>query len=342
MGSVSPLIAVYQQIKADQPDSEWLFIGSHAGPEQQAVESYKIPFRAISSGRWRRFLSLQNLIDPWRVLAGFFQSLMIIIKFKPQVIFIAGSFIGVPVAYAGWLLRVPVVIHQQDVIAGLANKLMANVARRITVTFPDSLEDFNPRKTVLTGNPVRKECFSCRIDDSREFFKLSPELPTVLIVGGGTGARHINEIVEQALPELLSFCQVIHICGAGKKIAVEVDRYYQFEFLTTEMVEAICAADVVVTRAGLSALSELAIMSKPILIIPMADTHQEANAQYFAKNNAAVVLSEHSLHHEQLTAAIKDLVINSGERDHIAHNIATIMPRDGARQVADQLIAVMR
>ena len=114
MGSVSPLVAVYEKIKKDQSDAEFLFVGSKIGPEKKVIEGYKIPFQEISSGKLRRYLSWSNFIDPFKIFWGWLQSLLIIIRFKPQVVMVAGSFIGVPVAWAACLLRVPVLIHQQD------------------------------------------------------------------------------------------------------------------------------------------------------------------------------------------------------------------------------------
>jgi len=205
MGSVSPLIAIYEKIKKKNPEAKFLFIGTKTGPEKKAVESYKINFKAIASGKLRRYFSWNNFIDPFKIIWGFFQSLIILIKFRPNAVAIAGSFVGVPVAWAAWILRIPILIHQQDIVAGLANKLMANYAKKITISFEPSLKDFAENKTVMTGNPVREEFYVCNKEKGREVFDLKSELPVLLVLGGGTGASDLNKVIEESLPDLLQF-----------------------------------------------------------------------------------------------------------------------------------------
>ena len=255
---------------------------------------------------------------------------------------VAGSFAGVPVAWASWLLRIPILIHQQDIVAGLANKLMANIAKKITVSFEVSLKDFFPSKTVLTGNPVREEIYSCDAEKSKEFFKLKKDLPLLLILGGGTGAQFINELVEKSLAELLQFCQIIHLTGAGKSLEVEAENYHQFEFLTNEMPEALCAADLVVSRAGISTLSELIILGKPVILIPIPQSHQEINAQYFQKNNAVLALRQENLNQAIFTDAIKELFFDKASMANLSRNILKMMDRRGAERVAKELLDIAK
>ncbi|MEK7167559.1 MAG: UDP-N-acetylglucosamine--N-acetylmuramyl-(pentapeptide) pyrophosphoryl-undecaprenol N-acetylglucosamine transferase [Patescibacteria group bacterium] len=329
-------------MKKNKPETEFLFVGTKSGPEKQAVEGYKIPFKAISSGKLRRYFSWSNFIDPLKVIWGFFQSLSLILKFKPNAVLIAGSFVGVPAAWSAWLLRKPILVHQQDVIAGLANKLMANLAERITVSFDFSLKDFAKNKTVLTGNPVREEYYVCDPIKSKTFFNLKEGLPLVLICGGGTGSVKVNEVVEQSLAELLQFCQVIHLTGKGKKMDIKADNYHQFEFLTNEMTEALCASDLVVNRAGMSTLSELSILAKPSIIIPIGNSHQEFNARYFQKNNAILNLSEKTLNNEIFTNAVKEILFDDALRENLSRNISKMMGRDGAEKAAKIVLEIAR
>ncbi len=342
MGSVSPLIAVYQEIKKENPSAEFLFIGTKHGPEKEAVKSYKINFQAINSGKLRRYLNWHNFIDPFKISVGFFQSWLILKKFQPNVVMVAGGFVGVPVAYAARLLKIPILIHQQDIIAGLANKLMANIADRITVSFEPSLGDFAPVKTILTGNPVRPEFFICQKERSREIFGLKKDLPTLLVLGGGTGAQKINETVEKSLAELLQFCQVVHLTGKGKRVNVKAENYHQFEFLNHEMPDAFCAADLVVSRAGISSLSELTVLSKPAILIPIPRSHQEANAQYYQKNNAAAVLNQDGLDHSVFIGAVSEIVAHEASMDNLSRNIAKMMKPDGAGKVAEVLLEIAK
>lgn len=337
MGSVSPLIALYLELRKYDPQLSCLFVGGQTGPERVAVESYGIRFRTIRSGRFRRYLTWQNLLDPLNVVAGFFQSLWLLLRKRPDVVVIAGSFVGVPVAWAAWLLHVPVIIHQQDIIAGLANKLMANVARKITLSFEISKKDFSSKKTVLTGNPVKAELYQCH-HDAGTLFGLDLEMPTVLIMGGGTGAQNINTLVERSITRLAQLCQVIHISGKGKKINVAHDNYYQFEFLTKEMTDALCAADLVVARAGISTLSELVVVAKPAIIIPIADSHQEANAHYFQNHNAVVKLDERGLTPDGFADMIEEVLRDKDRCASLSQNISNMMQHNGATNMA-QVVA---
>lgn len=342
MGSVSPLIAAWQEIKSVEPSTSFLFIGTESGPEKKVIESCKIPFLSISSGKFRRYFDWQNFTDPFKIIKGFFQSLKIIIDFKPDAVMIAGSFVGVPVAWAAWVLRVPVLIHQQDIEVGLANRLMSWTARKITVSFDLSLKDFDSKKTVLTGNAIKKEFLHCDKSHSRELLGLDTNLPTVLITGGGTGATNLNQITKDALPEILKHCQVIHVTGKGKAINFQADNYHQYEFFTHEMPEAVCAADLVVTRAGLSTLSELTASGKPIIIIPMYKTHQEFNADYYKKYEAAIVLSEGSLNGKMFASVIDDALSHPEKLEELSVNIRKMMPAGGAEKIARLLLEMKK
>ncbi len=340
MGSVSPLIATAEEILRQRPKTEFLFLGSKSGPERKAVASYKIPFKKIASGKFRRYFSWRNFWDFFKIFWGFWESLWILAKFRPVAVMVAGSFVGVPVVWSAWLLRIPVLIHQQDIVPGLASRLMSHFARKISCSFEPSLKDFYPGKTVLTGNPVRGEFFSCSLEKSREIFELRKKLPVVLVLGGGTGAEKINQTVEKSLADILQFCQLIHLTGRGKSLKIEAENYRQFEFLTNEMIDAFCLADLVVSRAGMSSLSEFSILAKPVILIPIPDSHQEENARYFQKNNAVLVLEQNSLTPELFTAAVKELLFNRAKRQNLSRNISKMMKPDGARRAAEELLKI--
>lgn len=342
MGSVSPLLAVYTEIKSRQPETEFLFIGTDNGPEKSSVESYKIPYQSIASGKLRRYFDWRNFSDPFKIALGFFQSYKVIKKFKPNAVMVAGAFVGVPVAWAAKLSGVPVLVHQQDIETGLANKLMSNAAKKITVSFDVSLHDFPSNKVVLTGNPIRGEFYHCEKEKSLAFFNLKENLPVILITGGGTGSIKINELVEKALPKLVKFAQVIHTTGAGKGFNFESDNYRQYEFMSHEMPEALCVADLVVSRAGLSTLTELSVCGKPSVIIPLYKTHQEFNAEYFQKHNAVVVLSEASVNSETFASTLRDLLADKEKLNLLSENIKKIMPSDGAKKVSDVLLEIAK
>ncbi len=216
MGSVSPLLAVAKEIKKQRPEASFIWVGTRGGPEREVVAKAGIAFKPIFSGKWRRYVSVHNIVDVIFIALGFFQSLYFISRFKPAAIVSAGGFVSVPVVWAGWILRVPSLIHQQDLRSGLANRLMQPFAARVTVTFEEQLKFFSAKKTVWTGNPVRDEILHGHSEEATEIFKLEQGIPTVLVTGGGTGAEFLNELVLSALSELTKFCQIVHLTGRKK------------------------------------------------------------------------------------------------------------------------------
>lgn len=338
IGSVSPLLAVYEELKARQENVEVLWLGTKNGPEKKLVEAYQIKFKDISSGKLRRYFSFQNFIDPFKIIAGFFQSFFLLKKIKPNVVLSAGGFVSVPTAFAAYLLKIPVMIHQQDIRLGLANKLMIPFAKIITVTFEASLKDFPSNKTTVVGNPVRKDVLSGSKEEAYKFFKLEEGLPVVLIMGGGTGAAYINSLVAKSIKELVSFCQVIHLTGGKVEKVYSDPRYKAFDFLTGQMKNALAVSDLVVTRAGLSTLTELSALAKPSFIIPMPDSHQEENANEFFKNNAAAVASQKNLSPQSFTAAIKELLENTDDLNQFRRNMPSVIDTTAASKIVDMIL----
>lgn len=326
IGSVSPLLAIAEATRQQQGDAEFLWLATKNGPEKKLILNYKIPVKEIASGKFRRYFDLRNLFIPLFIFFGFIQSFFIILKFKPNVILSAGGYVAVPVVWAGWLLRVPSIIHQQDVVPGLANKLMAPFAKIISVTFEQSLKDFSNKKTVLAGNPVRQDILAGDKQKAYNFFKLNSSKPIVLIVGGGTGAEKLNNLVIESLGNLLSFCQIIHITGGKSENIAEHSNYRHYDFLTKEMKLAYAAADIVVSRAGMSALSELQALRKPSIIIPIPNSHQEANATEFFKKNAIAMLNQSDLTSENFSASIKHLLEDKVEQQNLVRNMGKVLP----------------
>jgi len=331
MGSVSPLIAIHQKLvsKFQVPNYQSLWLGTIFGMERELVEKAGIKFEPIESGKLRRYFALENVFDIFRIIIGFFQALYWLVKFEPDIVLTAGSFVAVPVAYAAFFYNAPVFAHQQDVKVGLANKLMAPVAKKINVALEKSLKDFNQKKVVLVGNPIRDEL---RITDLQHRFDFENNLPIVLILGGGTGALAINELIWQSLSELIKFCNIIHITGKDKSISncglpitdYEL-QYKSFEFLDAEQIsEVYNLSNIAISRAGMATLTELAYFKKPTIIIPMPDTHQEANAEYFAKNNAGIYLKQKELTAKSFVQEIKNLLVDETKKKELGENMNQI------------------
>jgi UDP-N-acetylglucosamine--N-acetylmuramyl-(pentapeptide) pyrophosphoryl-undecaprenol N-acetylglucosamine transferase len=345
MGSVTPLLAVTEELKKRTTDAEFLWIGTKGGPEKKVIESAGIKFASVPAGKLRRYFSGWNFLTPFLIISGFFKTFWLILKFKPQMILSAGGFVAVPVIWAGWILRVPSLVHQEDLRPGLANKLTARFAKIITVTFSESLKYFP--KAVVVGNPVRQEIFSGDKERAVEIFNLEKDLPTIFILGGGTGAMSLNKIVVAAVRELVKFCQVIHMTGKRidevlqeeiENIKREAARYHTVEFLGKELPDVFSVADLVISRAGMATLTELAVLGKSTVLIPIPKSHQEENAYYFKKQNAVVFWNEGDLTAENFSAAIQELLGNKVELENLSRNIKEIMPNDAAKKIADEIL----
>ncbi|MDD4900712.1 MAG: undecaprenyldiphospho-muramoylpentapeptide beta-N-acetylglucosaminyltransferase [Patescibacteria group bacterium] len=354
-GSVAPLLAVAEDLTTQPPllvsrggaeaGVEFLWLGTKQGVERAMVEKAGLKFKAIAAGKWRRYFSLKNFWDLIKIKIGFWQALWTIMSWRPDLVMSAGSFVSVPVVWAAWLLRVPVLIHQQDAKPGLANKLMAPFAKAITVTFEKSLRDYG-KKAVWTGNPTRRSLAIKNYELKITNFKIRKDLPVVLVVGGGTGAAAINELVEQGLGELTKFCQIIHVTGKNKSIknyepaslagGLKITNYKHYEFLDAEqMAAALKLAEVVVTRAGMSVLSELAYLKKPAIIIPMPESHQVENARMFT--GAGLVLEQKSLTVEKLVNEIKGLLGDEARRRELGEKMGRAM-KQGANEAMVEII----
>lgn len=332
-----PLVAVAQALRRRHPDVYLLWVGTYSGPERNIIAHYQIPFHPIHSGKLRRYVSGRNLMDPFYIALGFFQSLGLLRRFRADVIVSAGGFVSVPLAWAGRLFRRNLLIHQQDIRPGLANKLMAPFASRITVTFERSRSDFDREKTLWTGNPIRSELLHGDPQKAFSFFDLEPETPCVLVIGGGTGARRLNKVVWEAIPDLIRCGQIIHLTGGHSGEATPGRRYRSYPFLREELAWAYAVADVVVSRGGLSTLSELAVLGKPTIIVPIQNSHQEENARWFEERRAAVCIKEDQLTPDRLTEAIRDLIESPMKRQQLSNAISELNPVDAAERLAREI-----
>jgi UDP-N-acetylglucosamine--N-acetylmuramyl-(pentapeptide) pyrophosphoryl-undecaprenol N-acetylglucosamine transferase len=343
-GSATPVLAVATELRARVPDIELLYIATQGGVEGTLAAEEGIPFVGVATGKLRRYWDTQNITDLGRIARGTAQSLSRVRAFKPDVAIGAGGFASVPPLAAAGLLRVPVLIHQQDVVPGLANRLLVPFASRITVALPGSLRAFPRDRTVLRGNPVRPRVLEGRAAEGFRLLDFDPNIPLVVVTGGGTGALGLNRIVAEAAPRLVQLCQVLHLTGAGRGVPVPDlgPRYQQREFLVGEMPHALAAASVVLTRAGMGTLSELSALGKPAIIVPMPGTHQDANARAFAQANAAVMLDQRSLTAASLAAEVRDLLHNTALQRTMAEAIRKVMPTGAAAGIADDVVALAR
>jgi UDP-N-acetylglucosamine--N-acetylmuramyl-(pentapeptide) pyrophosphoryl-undecaprenol N-acetylglucosamine transferase len=272
------------------------------------------------------------------------KSLFILARFKPDCIIGAGSFTEVPVIYAAKIIspKTRIIIHQQDIQKGLANRLCEKFAHKITVATQNSLVDFSREKTVYTGNPYRSEIMNGTVRDGYSLFNLEKNVPTALILGGSAGAEELNNVVAAALPSLAKFLQIIHLAGKNKtlKKTIRHPRYHAYPFITTNLSHAYAVSDIVVSRAGFSTITELSVLAKPSIIIPIPASHQEANADWLKQNNAAVVLSQKSLTSTVFVKQIQSLIENKEKLFTLSSAISTLLPKDACERVVQEIFGM--
>lgn len=310
-GHVTPNIALLPRLKEYGYDIH--YIGSYNGMEKELIEKQNIPYHGISSGKLRRYFSLQNFTDPFRVLKGFGEANRLIKSLKPDVIFSKGGFVTVPVAYAARKNHIPTIIHESDMTPGLANKLSMSAATKICCNFPETLEHLPKEKAVLTGSPIRQELLSGDRTAALEFCHFTPDKPVILIIGGSLGSVAVNDAVRAILPLLLEHFQVIHLCGKGKidESLSSQKGYIQFEYMQSALSDVFALTDLVISRAGANAICELLELRKPNLLIPLSANasrgDQILNARSFERQGFSVVLEEHELSNERLFDSIMNL-----------------------------------
>ncbi len=350
-GPVAPLLAVANHIHAMGLKNDILFVGTKNGPEAKMVRQAGFKFTYVASGKMRRYFSWENFISPFFIIIGFIQSIRILRKFKPGCVMGAGSYVQVPLLWAAFFLKIPIVIHQQDIVPSLSNQLCSLIASKITVTFESSIRDFpsgfgilykkHTQKVSWTGNPFRENLLAMTKKEAINLFGLKNKLPVVLVLGGGTGASDLNSLINHALPMLTRYTEVIHSTGFGKNLARVREGYHPFEFIDN-MGAAYAAADLVICRAGLSTITELSRLKKVSIIIPMPESHQELNAWSLAQYGAAVVVKQGNLSPEKFVHLIRKLLVDGVMQKNLQYNIAKIMPHNATEKIAEIVLKLSR
>ena len=295
-GHVTPNIALLPRLKELQYDIH--YIGSYNGIEKELISQFGIPYHGISTGKLRRYFSVQNFTDPFRVIKGMGEARKLIKILEPDVIFSKGGFVSVPVVLAGKGQHVPVIIHESDMTPGLANKLCIPVARKVCCNFPETLKSLPAEKSILTGSPIREELLHGNKEAARKLCGFHSDKPVLMIIGGSLGSAVINQSVREALPKLLDDFQIVHICGKDKidNLLLKTPGYKQFEYVKDDLKDIFAMADIVVSRAGANAICELLALKKPNLLIPLSAGasrgDQILNARSFEAQGFSMVIDE--------------------------------------------------
>lgn len=340
-GHVQPSIAVAQALVARHKNIRPIFVCSRNTLDSDILKQTDFKFIRLFSGKLRRYFSFQNFIDWIFVIFGFFQSIGLILIYRPQVVFSKGGFVSLPMAFAAWMFRVPIILHESDAASGLANRIISKLAKVVCTGFP--VEGLGG-KVVFVGNPVRQQLtinnlqltHKVKTDVKSQLLKVN----CLLIMGGSQGAQFINETVHKILPELVKKYKVIHIAGKGKKVDFEHTNYEQYEYVTDELIGFYKETDLCICRSGANSLAELAVMGIPAILIPLpsaANNHQVKNAQLFVDKGAALMFEQKEGSEDVLLKMVQEFFGNDEQRLKMSQAMEKMAKVDAAERIVEEV-----
>ena len=342
-GHVLPALPVVEALLARGVDVH--FVGGRSGFEERLVTPLNAPhseakliYHGIATGKLRRYFSLANLADAFRVPLGVWQAWRLIGRVRPDVVFSKGGFVSFPVVFGAWLRRVPVVAHESDLTPGLANRLAAPFVHSLCVNF--DAHKAQHRRVVVTGTPLRAELRQGDAGRGRQALGVAGDKPLLLVVGGSLGATRLNEVVREALDALLARYALVHVCGPGKVDSAHADTpgYTQLEYVDAGWGDIIAAADLVVSRAGAGALYEWCALAKPHLLVPLPKAasrgDQIENAAFAKARGWSLVLAEEAL---SAVTLVDSVAMLAAEASRIRERLTTFQARDSVALIIHEL-----
>jgi UDP-N-acetylglucosamine--N-acetylmuramyl-(pentapeptide) pyrophosphoryl-undecaprenol N-acetylglucosamine transferase len=348
-GHIYPAIAIANELKLQYPDAEFLFVGAKDKMEMQKVPQAGYKIKGLWIAGLQRKITFQNAMFPFKLISSLLQSRRIIKAFKPDVVIGTGGFASGPLLQMAGSAGIPTVVQEQNSFPGITNKLLSSKASAICVAY-ENLERFFPAdKIVLTGNPVRQDLID--IDSKRDeavvFYNLDANKKTLLILGGSLGARRVNQLIEKELQNILSQnVQIIWQCG--KLYFEDYKKYNQSNVKVVDFIERMdfvyAAADVIISRAGASSVSELCIVGKPVIFIPspnVAEDHQTKNAQAIVDQKGAVLLKESELDSE-FSIVFEALLKDEGKQKQLSENIKRLARPGATKAIVAEIIKLIK
>lgn len=314
-GHTYPALTAIRTLRARLAEAgtepELLWVGVAHGLEARIATQEGVPFKAITTGKLRRSPNARelwrNVVDAFRIPLGVLQAILTVLRVKPAVVLSTGGYVSVPIGVAAWLFRRPLVMHEQILTLGLANRILARLATRVLLSHESSVTHLPARarsRAVVTGNPVRPEVLAGDPQRARVGYGLDPRLPLVFVTGGAQGAVQVNNLVTEILTEVLPYCQVLHQCGEYsfermKEVAAALPehlraRYRVVDYIHGELPDVLAAADIVVARSGAGTVAELTALGKACILIPLIPTggdEQRRTARHLAEAGAARMLA---------------------------------------------------
>lgn len=349
-GHIYPAIAIANELKVRFPEGEFLFVGASDKMEMQKVPQAGYKIEGLWIAGLQRKLTIQNMMFPFKLMSSLWKSRKIIRKFNPDVVIGTGGFASGPLLQAANSFGIPTVLQEQNSYPGITNKLLSKKANAICVAY-ENLERFFPKdKIVFTGNPVRQDLLT--VESKRQegfsYFKLDPDKKTLLILGGSLGARRINQLIAKEIDFLLETgIQIYWQCG---KFYFEEYKHFN-EKANVQVVAFIdrmdliyAAADMVISRAGASSVSELCLIGKPTIFIPspnVAEDHQTKNAKAIVDKKGAVLLKENELDN-QFETVFSNLLSNESKQNELSENIKKLSKPNATKDIVEEIIKLLK
>jgi UDP-N-acetylglucosamine--N-acetylmuramyl-(pentapeptide) pyrophosphoryl-undecaprenol N-acetylglucosamine transferase len=347
-GHIYPAIAIANEIKAQYPDAEFLFVGAKDRMEMEKVPQNGYEIKGLWISGIQRKLTLKNMMFPFKLISSLWNANKIIKQFKPNVVIGTGGFASGPTLMRASAKGIPTLIQEQNSYPGITNKLLSKKAHKICVAY-DGLERFFPKaKIVKTGNPVRQDLLTINTkrEEALQYFNLDKKKTTLLVIGGSLGARAINKLVENQVNWLIE--QHIQIIWQTGKLYYEDYKKYddlnavQTHAFLNKMDLTYAAADIIISRAGAGSISELCIVGKPTIFIPspnVSEDHQTKNAQAVVDKNAAVLIKESDL--ERFQIMFSGLFENKNRQVELSKNIKQLALPNATKHIVDEVIKIM-
>lgn len=344
-GHIFPAIAIADELKRRIPDADILFVGAKDRMEMQKVPQAGYPIEGLWISGIQRKITLQNLLFPLKFISSLLKSRSIIKRFKPDAVIGTGGFASGAVVKVAGGMGIPTFIQEQNSYAGITNKMLSKKAKKICVAY-DAMEEFFPKeKIVKTGNPIRGGLLDIakHRTEGLTYFQLNPEQKTLLVLGGSLGARRINQLIEEQLPlfEKLGV-QVLWQCG---KLYYEEYKKYESERVKVlafidKMELAYAVADVIISRAGASSVSELCVVGKPVIFIPspnVAEDHQTKNARAIEQKQAAILIRETDLG-TTFATTFTELINDEAKQQSLSQHIKTLALPNATKEIVNIIL----
>ncbi len=354
----TPAAAVIGELKKYPEVKQIIYVGRKTtmegdrskSPESQILPGMGVRFIPIITGRLQRSFTIYTIPSLSKIPMGILMALYIILAQKPDVILSFGGYVAVPVVFAGWLFSIPIIIHEQGIVSGLANRISAFFADKIAVSFPGA-NNFDQSKTIVTGNPLRKDI----LDKGRVNHAKEEKLPVVLIMGGNQGSHVINLAVEEILNKLLQIANVTHVTGDNKfgdyerlsnlgKSERFKERYLVKKWIGEDYGEVLSKVDLVICRGGANTLTEVAYMGKPALVIPIPylyKNEQTENAEYFKDLGLVRILPQSRLSGNSLLENLKSIFKDLPQMKKKAKEVSKAIIPNAAKRLALETISMI-